>query len=103
MSSDRKKVHMWLWVIGVTVVIGVIWIALTNYNISAAIVSAKNSKSSNEDTLSGLKNDLKKQMEEIDKMMQDYTMEEVATSSPVATSTGEKIGEMTTFPNPNDQ
>ncbi|PIR66543.1 MAG: hypothetical protein COU51_03320 [Parcubacteria group bacterium CG10_big_fil_rev_8_21_14_0_10_36_14] len=92
MSSDKKKLHMWLWVMGITFVIGVVWVALTNYNISATILSTKNSKSSDKDTLSELKDDLKKQMEEIDKMMNEHTPQ--GSEVPVSTSTEESHGDI---------
>ena len=65
MPEGNKKMYMWIAVISITLIIGGIWIALVNYNISTSIISAEATKNNKEGAFSELREKMQEQMKEI--------------------------------------
>ena len=64
MSPDNKKLYMWLSVVGVTLIIGFIWISSIKYNISNSILNIKETKNKGMESFDEFRQGFEKQIED---------------------------------------
>jgi peptidoglycan hydrolase CwlO-like protein len=65
MSTDKKKLHMWLAVGGVMLVIFLVWISSVKYSIKAAITDFSSAQKENFDNLNQTRADFTKQITQL--------------------------------------